>query len=151
MLGRGRRPASPRGGGYRDSESQIAPPPGPLRHSDYAIYEMPPSPCQPADGPPGQSMHERGLAIDFTCNSGRLIGASSPCFQWLGGQRRQLRLHQPALRALALVGQRQLAPCQATCAPFRPATNADGCVLLLAAATAAPSSSLLALDARDSP
>jgi LAS superfamily LD-carboxypeptidase LdcB len=31
-------------------------------------------------------MHERGLAIDFTCNGGGAIGSrSSPCFQWLSG------------------------------------------------------------------
>ena len=31
-------------------------------------------------------MHERGLAIDFTCNGGGVIGSrSSPCFQWLAG------------------------------------------------------------------
>ena len=29
-------------------------------------------------------MHERGLAVDFTCNGGGVISSrSSPCFQWL--------------------------------------------------------------------
>jgi D-alanyl-D-alanine carboxypeptidase len=29
-------------------------------------------------------MHERGLAVDFTCNGGGVISSrSSPCFQWM--------------------------------------------------------------------
>ena len=28
-------------------------------------------------------MHERGLAVDFTCGSGYAIGRSSPCYAWL--------------------------------------------------------------------
>jgi hypothetical protein len=28
-------------------------------------------------------MHERGLAVDFTCGSGYAIGRSSPCYSWL--------------------------------------------------------------------
>jgi hypothetical protein len=29
-------------------------------------------------------MHERGLAVDFTCDGGGAIGShDSPCFQWL--------------------------------------------------------------------
>ena len=52
--------------------------------SYYAIYEMPASQCHPPTARPGQSMHERGLAVDFTCNGGGVIGShSSPCFQWL--------------------------------------------------------------------
>jgi hypothetical protein len=39
--------------------------------------------CTVPTAPPGSSMHERGLAIDFTTN-GRTIGSrSSPAFQWL--------------------------------------------------------------------
>ena len=65
--------------------------------------------CTVPTAPPGSSMHERGLAIDFTSN-GRTIGSrSSPAFQWLFGQRQLLRPVQPAERALALVHQRQLA------------------------------------------
>ena len=51
--------------------------------SDYAIYEMPASQCHPPTAPPGQSMHEQGLAIDFT-NGGHLISShSDPAWQWL--------------------------------------------------------------------
>jgi LAS superfamily LD-carboxypeptidase LdcB len=71
------------GSGYRDSQRQIE-----LRRqncgtSDYAIYEMPASQCSPPTARPGTSMHEQGLAIDFTCNGGTISSQSSPCFGWL--------------------------------------------------------------------
>lgn len=73
-----------RGGGYRSSESQIALRRAHCGTSDYAIYEMSPSSCSPPTARPGQSMHEQGLAIDFTCNGGGVISSrSSPCFRWL--------------------------------------------------------------------
>ncbi len=28
-------------------------------------------------------MHERGLAIDFTCNGSLISGHGNPCYQWL--------------------------------------------------------------------
>jgi LAS superfamily LD-carboxypeptidase LdcB len=74
------------GGGYRSSAGQIEARRRNCGTSDYAIYEMPPSQCSPPTARPGQSMHERGLAVDFTCNGGGAIGSrSSPCFQWLSG------------------------------------------------------------------
>jgi LAS superfamily LD-carboxypeptidase LdcB len=73
------------GGGYRSSQRQIE-----LRiqncggNSHYAIYEKPSSQCRPPTARPGQSMHERGLAIDFTCNGGGSISSrSNPCYRWL--------------------------------------------------------------------
>jgi LAS superfamily LD-carboxypeptidase LdcB len=74
------------GGGYRSSEGQIEARRNNCGTSDYAIYDMPPSQCSPPTARPGQSMHERGLAVDFTCNGGGAISSrSSPCFQWLAG------------------------------------------------------------------
>ena len=74
------------GGGYRSSEGQIEARRNNCGTSDYAIYEMPPSQCSPPTARPGQSMHERGLAVDFTCNGGGAISSqSSPCFRWLDG------------------------------------------------------------------
>jgi peptidoglycan hydrolase CwlO-like protein len=71
------------GGGYRSSASQIALRKAHCGTSDYAIYQMPASQCHPPTAPPGQSMHERGLAIDFT-NGGKLINShSEPVWQWL--------------------------------------------------------------------
>ena len=71
------------GGGYRSPDEQIA-----LREAHcgttyYAIYEMPSSECDPPTAPPGSSMHEQGLAIDFTCNGGGALGSDSVCFTWL--------------------------------------------------------------------
>jgi hypothetical protein len=71
------------GGGYRSSESQIALRRAHCGTSDYAIWEMSPSSCSPPTARPGQSMHERGLAVDFTCGNGYAIGRSSPCYSWL--------------------------------------------------------------------
>ena len=72
------------GGGYRDSAAQIATRRNNCGTSYYAIYLMPSSQCSPPTAPPGTSMHERGLAVDFTCNGGGVISSrSSPCFQWL--------------------------------------------------------------------
>jgi len=71
------------GGGYRSSDAQIALRRAHCGTSDYAIYEMSPSSCSPPTARPGQSMHEQGLAIDFTCGNGRALNRSSPCFSWL--------------------------------------------------------------------
>ena len=71
------------GGGYRDPAGQIAVRRSNCGTSNYAVYQMPASQCSPPTARPGQSMHERGLAIDFTYN-GRVINSrSSPAFQWL--------------------------------------------------------------------
>ena len=71
------------GGGYRDPSSQIAVRRANCGTSDYAIYEMPASQCSPPTAKPGSSMHEQGLAVDFSWQ-GRIIGSrSSPAYQWL--------------------------------------------------------------------
>jgi D-alanyl-D-alanine carboxypeptidase len=71
------------GGGYRDPAAQIAVRRANCGTSNYAIYEAPPSSCSPPTARPGTSMHEQGLAIDFTCNGGGSLSTSSPCFSWL--------------------------------------------------------------------
>jgi len=70
------------GGGYRDPAAQIALRRANCGTSDYAIYEAPASSCSPPTAQPGTSMHETGLAIDFTCG-GSTITRGSACFQWL--------------------------------------------------------------------
>jgi peptidoglycan hydrolase CwlO-like protein len=71
------------GGGYRDSEQQVALRRAHCGSSDYDVYEKPSGDCSPPTAPPGTSMHEQGLAIDFTYG-GRAIGSrSSPAYQWL--------------------------------------------------------------------
>ncbi len=71
------------GTGYRDPAQQIA-----LRRSHcgpsyYEIYEMPPFLCSPPTAIPGSSLHEQGLAIDFTWGSRSIITRDNPAFQWL--------------------------------------------------------------------
>ena len=74
------------GGGYRSSQGQIETRRNNCGSSSYAIYDMPASQCSPPTARPGTSMHEQGIAVDFTCNRGGVIGSrSSPCFQWLDG------------------------------------------------------------------
>ena len=69
--------------GWRSPQKQIE-----LRRehcgsSNYAIYYMPSSQCSPPTARPGSSMHERGLAIDFSCNGGGAIRHGSSCWNWL--------------------------------------------------------------------
>ncbi|HEY1118357.1 MAG TPA: D-alanyl-D-alanine carboxypeptidase family protein [Acidimicrobiales bacterium] len=71
------------GYGYRDSSRQVE-----LRRqncgtSNFAVYQMSPSQCSPPTARPGQSNHERGLAIDFTYGGSTIQSRSSPAFQWL--------------------------------------------------------------------
>ncbi len=77
------------GGGYRSSEGQIA-----ARRANCGgdVYNKPASQCRPPTARPGQSMHERGLAIDFTWN-GRLISSGNPAFQWLRGNAARFGLY----------------------------------------------------------
>ena len=70
------------GGGYRDPAGQIAVRRNNCGSSNYAIYEMPASSCRPPTARPGSSMHERGLAIDFTQN-GSTLNRGSSAFAWL--------------------------------------------------------------------
>ena len=71
------------GGGYRSADAQIAVRRNNCGSSSYDIWQKPASQCHPPAARPGMSMHERGMAIDFTCN-GALIGSySSACYGWL--------------------------------------------------------------------
>jgi hypothetical protein len=71
------------GGGYRDPAGQIAVRRANCGTSNYAVYQMSPSQCRPPTARPGTSMHERGLAVDFT-HGGRIISSrSSSAFQWM--------------------------------------------------------------------
>ncbi len=70
------------GGGYRDSAGQIATRRNNCGDGQYNIYEKPASACRPPTARPGSSMHERGLAIDFT-QGGSTLTRSSSGFHWL--------------------------------------------------------------------
>lgn len=70
------------GGGFRDPAGQIAVRRNNCGSSNYAIYEMPASSCSPPTARPGSSMHEQGLAIDFTQGGSTLTRGSSG-YAWL--------------------------------------------------------------------
>jgi hypothetical protein len=70
------------GQGYRDSSQQVALRRAHCGSSEYDIYEKPASQCSPPTARPGQSMHERGLAVDFT-QDGSVINSGSSGYRWL--------------------------------------------------------------------
>lgn len=73
------------GGGYRTRDEQVALRRAHCGTSDYAVFEMPADGCTPPTARPGESMHESGLAVDFTCN-GTLVSRLDPCFRLLTAQ-----------------------------------------------------------------
>lgn len=68
------------GGGYRDSSTQIR-----LRTVNGCpdVWYASPSRCRVPTAIPGRSMHEQGLAIDFTANGRSISSRGSAGFQWL--------------------------------------------------------------------
>lgn len=77
------------GWGYRDSIRQIELRQAHCGTSEYDIWEKPAFSCNPPTARPGQSLHERGLAIDFTYNGGSMTSRSNPGFQWLASNASQ--------------------------------------------------------------
>jgi peptidoglycan hydrolase CwlO-like protein len=69
--------------GWRSPEKQIELRRAHCGTSYYAIYEMPSSQCNPPTARPGSSLHERGLAIDFSCNGGGAIRHGNSCWNFL--------------------------------------------------------------------
>jgi peptidoglycan hydrolase CwlO-like protein len=69
--------------GWRSPQKQIELRRAHCGSSNYAIYYMPASQCSPPTARPGSSMHERGLAIDFSCNGGCAIRYGNSCWNWL--------------------------------------------------------------------
>jgi septal ring factor EnvC (AmiA/AmiB activator) len=81
------------GSGYRSSDRQIS-----LRQQNcgtsyYAIYQMSPSQCSPPTARPGSSLHEQGLAIDFSCNGGGAIRYGNSCWNFLAGNANRYGLY----------------------------------------------------------
>ncbi|MBK5223937.1 MAG: D-alanyl-D-alanine carboxypeptidase family protein [Acidimicrobiia bacterium] len=68
------------GGGYRDNSAQIH-----LRTANGCpdVWEASPSLCWVPTAIPGTSMHELGLAIDFTYRGATIGSHGSPAFRWL--------------------------------------------------------------------
>lgn len=71
------------GGAYRSFESQIEVRKNNCGTSYYAIWQKPSRQCRPPTARPGASMHERGMALDFTCDGSLIRSRSSKCFTWL--------------------------------------------------------------------
>ncbi|MCU1346127.1 MAG: Peptidoglycan-binding domain 1 protein [Acidimicrobiia bacterium] len=71
------------GTGYRSSAGQIATREANCGSGDYNIYQKPASQCHPPTARPGSSMHERGLAIDFTYNGSIISSRSNPGYKWM--------------------------------------------------------------------
>ena len=69
--------------GWRSPDAQIALRRAHCGTSNYAIYQMPSSRCNPPTARPGSSMHERGLAVDFSCNGGGAIRRGNACWNFL--------------------------------------------------------------------
>lgn len=65
------------GGGWRSAAEQKA-----LRITNGCTCNDSSSCCRVPTAPVGKSMHQRGLAIDFT-NNGLTIGKGSPVYSWL--------------------------------------------------------------------
>ena len=80
------------GWGYRSTARQIELRRAHCGKSRYAIYEKPSSSCRPPTARPGHSMHERGLAIDFT-QGGRTLGSGSSGYRWLRANAATYGLH----------------------------------------------------------
>ncbi len=70
------------GSAYRDPLRQIQLRASHCGSSYAALFTAPSSSCSPPTARPGQSMHERGLAIDFT-EGGSVLTRSSASFKWL--------------------------------------------------------------------
>ena len=71
------------GGGYRDPQGQVAVRRANCGSSNYDIYEKPSSQCRPPTAKPGSSMHEQGLAVDFTSGGSLVTSRSSAAYRWL--------------------------------------------------------------------
>lgn len=77
------------GSGYRDRRQQEA-----LREANCPDPEdSPASECSPPTARPGQSMHEEGLAVDFTYQGGVISTRSSPAYRWLEANARRYGFH----------------------------------------------------------
>jgi len=81
------------GGGWRSPDEQIELRKAHCGTSYYAIYEAPASACSPPTARPGTSMHEQGLAIDFTCNGNGSVSSGDVCFNWLSNNAANYGFH----------------------------------------------------------
>jgi LAS superfamily LD-carboxypeptidase LdcB len=81
------------GGGYRDPNEQIRFRTANCGPTYYDIYQKPASKCIPPTSPPGLSMHEQGLAIDFISNGSIISKRTNPAYVWLSKNAAQYGLY----------------------------------------------------------
>ncbi len=81
------------GWGYRSSDDQVALRRAHCGPSNYDIYEKPANQCHPPTARPGASMHERGLAVDFTYQGSVITSRSNPAFKWLSANAKRYGLY----------------------------------------------------------
>jgi len=94
LLTKARRDGVPLSGwGYRSSDQQVELRKKHCGTSNYDIYEKPANQCHPPTARPGASMHERGLAIDFTYQGSIITSRSSAAFKWLSANAKNYGLY----------------------------------------------------------
>jgi hypothetical protein len=84
------------GNGYRSPQAQIEVRRRNCGGSQYDIWQRPASSCDPPAARPGQSRHEQGLAIDFTCDGVLITSHSDRCYRWLANNAANYGLHNLA-------------------------------------------------------
>ena len=60
---------------------------------EFSTFQKPSSQCSPPTARPGSSMHEIGLAIDFTVNGQTINSRQEPAFVWLAAHAAEYGLH----------------------------------------------------------
>jgi len=81
------------GGGFRSPEEQIELRRAHCGNDPVSIWEKPPGECSPPTAKPGTSLHEIGLAIDFTFRGVSISGHGNPGFQWLAANAQRFGFH----------------------------------------------------------
>ena len=71
------------GQGYRSSAEQVELRKRNCGTSNYDIYEKPAEECSPPTAIPGTSLHEQGLAVDFTVDNKVILSRTDPAYEWL--------------------------------------------------------------------
>ncbi len=71
------------GSGYRSSDRQVELRRAHCGPTDFDVFDRPAGECVPPTARPGRSMHERGLAIDFTDGGSLIVSRDEPAWQWL--------------------------------------------------------------------
>lgn len=71
------------GGGFRSFDAQVATRRANCGGDEYSIWHKPAGECSPPTARPGTSLHELGVAIDFTYEGAVISSRTSPAFVWL--------------------------------------------------------------------